>query len=59
MLFCDESGQMKKERNIDLNSLGKIMNEQGILVSPQISQNMSSIFETFGGIQYDERVIQV
>ena len=59
MLFCDESGQMKKERNIDLNSLGRIMNEQGILVSPQISQNMSSIFETFGGIQYDERVIQV
>ena len=59
MLFCDETGQMRNERNIDLNSLGKIMNEQGILVSPQISQNMSSIFETFGGIQYDERVIQV
>ena len=35
------------------------MNDQEILVSPQITQNMSSLFEAFGGISYDERIIQV
>lgn len=59
MLFCDESGQMYTTRNIDLNSLGKTMNENGIAVSLQVSRNMSSILEAFGGIRYDERVIQV
>lgn len=59
MLFCDENGQMIEERKIDLNVLGKMMNENGIQVSPQISGNMSSLLETFGGIDYNERVIQV
>lgn len=53
MLFCDENGQMVNERVVDMNSLGRIMNDHGIVVSPQVSQNLSSIFETFGGIQYD------
>ena len=59
MLFCDETGQMYSDRTIDLNTLGKVMNEHGITVSPQISQNMSSLLEAFGGIKYDERTIQV
>ena len=41
-----------------MNFLGKVMNENGIIVSPQISNNMSSLLETFG-IQYNEKVIQV
>ncbi len=53
MLFCDEKGQMIAERVVDMNSLGKVMNSCGIAVSPQVSQNMSSLLETFGGIGYD------
>lgn len=53
MLFCDEKGQMIAERVVDMNSLGKVMNSCGIAVSPQVSQNMSSLLETFGGISYD------
>ena len=59
MLFCDENGQMIDDRTIDLNVLGKMMNDHGITVNPQISHNMSSLLETFGGISYDERVVQV
>lgn len=36
-----------------MNVLGKIMNENGIVVSPQIVQNLSSVFQAFGGIGYD------
>lgn len=43
MLFCDENGQMIDEKTVDMNFLGKIMNENGIVVSPQISNNMSSL----------------
>lgn len=43
MLFCDEKGQMVSDRIIDMNSLGKVMNDNGIVVSPQVSQNLSSI----------------
>jgi hypothetical protein len=35
------------------------MNENGILVSLQVSQNLSSLLEAFGGIGFDERVVQV
>lgn len=44
MLFCDDEGQMHKERTIDLNTLGKLMNENGITVGSQISHNMASLF---------------
>lgn len=59
MFFCDEKGQMINERVVDMNSLGKIMNDNGITVSPPISQNLSSLMEAFGGIAYDERVVQM
>jgi hypothetical protein len=59
MFFCDEKGQMINDRVVDMNSLGKIMNDNGITVSPPISQNLSSLMEAFGGIAYDERVVQI
>lgn len=43
MLFCDEDGQMIEDKSVDLNTLGKIMNEKGIRVGQNISENMSSI----------------
>lgn len=59
MLFCDEKGQMVGDRIIDMNTLGKVMNDNGIVVSPQVSQNLSSILQAFGAIGYDERVVQM
>lgn len=47
---------MVNSRVVDMNELGKIMNENGISVNLQVSQNLSSLLETFGGIGYDERV---
>lgn len=52
MLFCDPNGQMINEMSIDLITLGKIMNENGITVTQPITQNMPSIMEAFGGICY-------
>lgn len=43
MLFCDADGQMIEDKSVDLNALGKKMNEHGINVSPQIADNMSNI----------------
>lgn len=59
MIFCDEKGQMIKEKNIDLNTLGKIMSENGLNITSQINENMSSILQAFGGINYYERTSQV
>lgn len=53
MLFCDENGQMINGRVVDMNTLGKIMNENGISVNLQVSQNLSSLLEAFGGIGFD------
>ena len=52
MLFCDQDGQMIDEKSVDLNSLGKKMNENGITVSQNVTENMSNILEAFGGITY-------
>ena len=35
---------MIKDRNVDLNNLGKLMNDEGINVATQINENMSSVF---------------
>lgn len=43
MLFCDENGQMIEDRVVDLNTFGKVMNDNGILVSLPVSQNLSSL----------------
>ncbi len=43
MLFCDENGQMVNDRVVDMNTLGKVMNDNGIAVSAQVSQNLSSL----------------
>lgn len=37
MIFCDDNGQMIKEKNIDLNRIGKLMNDKGIALTPQIT----------------------
>lgn len=59
MLFCDEDGQMIDDKSVDLNTLGKIMNERGITVGQNVSENMSSILEAFGGIKYEERQVRI
>ena len=43
MLFCDADGQMIDDKSVDLNSLGKKMNDHGINVSQQVTDNMSNI----------------
>lgn len=43
MIFCDEKGQMVKDKNIDLNTLGKVMSENGLNITSQINENMSSL----------------
>lgn len=42
-----------------MNTLGKVMNQNGIAVSPQVSQNLGSLLEAFGAIGYDEKVVQM
>lgn len=37
MLFCDDNGQMIQEYTVDLTSLGKLMNEVGVVVSHAVS----------------------
>jgi len=34
---------MIKDKNIDLNTLGKIMSENGLNITAQVNENMSSI----------------
>ena len=43
MLFCDQDGQMVEDKSVDLNSLGKKMNESGITVASNVGDNMSNI----------------
>ena len=50
---------MIEGKSVDLNRLGKRMNEQGMAVNPHVSENMCSILESFGGIKYDEQVVRV
>ena len=59
MLFCDADGQMIEEKSVDLNVLGKKMNEHGITVSQQVADNMSNLLEAFGGIKYEEKVVKM
>ena len=50
---------MIDEKSVDLNSLGKKMNENGITVASYVSENMSNILEAFGGIKYEEKVVKI
>ena len=59
MIFCDENGQMIKDRNIDLNALGRIMSENGLNITSQVNENMCSVLEAFGAITYTERTSMV
>jgi hypothetical protein len=59
MIFCDENGQMIKDRNVDLNTVGRIMSENGLSITPQINENMCSVLEAFGAIGYTERTSMV
>jgi hypothetical protein len=59
MLFCDENGEMIRENTVDLVSLGKTMNDVGILVSQPISDNMHCLLEAFGDIISEEKMIKV
>lgn len=34
---------MVKDKNIDLNTLGKVMSENGLNITSQINENMSSL----------------
>ena len=59
MIFCDENGEMIKDNTVDLVSLGKLMNEIGVMVSQPVSDNMHCILEAFGNIQSDERTVKM
>ena len=59
MLFCNENGEMKDSRCVDLNELGQTLAAKGIPVSPDIQENMACFLECFGGITFEEVKIMV
>ncbi len=59
MLFCDKMGQMVHQRTVDLNTLGKNMNDNQIPVAQAVCDNMSSLLEAFGGITYTDKTVTV
>ena len=59
ILFCNQDGEMIPSRHVDLISFGEVLKGQGLDVPPNVSDNLANIFECFGEIQCDERVIQV
>jgi hypothetical protein len=50
---------MIKDRNVDLNNLGRVMSDNGLNITPQINENMCSVLEAFGAIEYTERTSMV
>ena len=58
-MFTKESGEMNDGRCVDLNKVGKQLQNLGCNVQPSIQENMSSILECFGEIQPEVQVIQV
>jgi len=42
MLFCNENGEMKDSRCVDLNELGATLLSKGIAVNPDVSENMAN-----------------
>lgn len=49
---------MINDRVVDMhNSLARSMVDNGIVISPQVSQNLSSILQAFGGIGFDARTV--
>ena len=50
---------MIKDRNSDLNTVGRIMSENGMNIPPQVNENMCSVLEAFGAISYSERTSMV
>lgn len=59
MLFCNADGEMIPSRHVDLISFGDVLKAQGLDVPQNLSDNLANIFECFGEIQTDERIIQV
>ena len=50
---------MINEKSVDMNTLGKKMSDHGISVPQQVSDNMCSILEAFGDINYEEKVVKI
>lgn len=59
MHFCDKDGEMIKTNSVDLGGLAKTMGELGFEISLSVLENLYSILEAFGGIKYDESVVQM
>lgn len=58
-LFTDEDGVMNETRSVDLNTMGQKLNSKGLTVALAISENMASILECFGDVEYNENIIKV
>ncbi|EAR95092.1 hypothetical protein TTHERM_00641200 (macronuclear) [Tetrahymena thermophila SB210] len=59
MMFCNENGEMKEERHVDLNDLGNELNKQKMDIAPEVCENLASFLECFGEIKYEEEIIMV
>lgn len=59
MQFCDKDGEMVKTNSVDLGGLAKTMGDLGFDVNLAALENLYSILEAFGGIKYDESVVQM
>ncbi len=61
MLFCNQDGEMREERSLDLVELGEILKNKGLNIHPDVNENMANFLKCFGDIDWDEEkeLIQV
>ena len=59
MQFCDKHGEMMHTNSVDLGALAKTMSDLGFEINPSVLENLYSTLEAFGGIRYDESVVQM
>lgn len=57
MLFCNENGEMKDNRCVDLNELGDTLKQRSIAVNADVSENMASFLQCFGDIVFEEETV--
>lgn len=57
MEFCNEDGEMIPTRHVDLIAFGEVLKAKGLDIQGNVIENIANIFECFGEIECDERII--
>ncbi len=55
-IFTDEHGELSYKKCVNLKEFGKKLQEKGINLDQQITDNIGSLFLCFGDIEYEERM---